>query len=89
MVNLVLAFALLEAVLLVAWHRRTGGGIAAADLLPNLAAGFCLLAALRAALGGAAWPWIAAALLGALVAHLLDLRRRWRPAVFGWRGVSS
>lgn len=76
-VDLILAFVVMEAVLLVAWHRRTGGGVAAADLLPNLAAGFCLLAALRAALGGAAWPWIALALLGSLVAHLLDLRRRW------------
>lgn len=77
-VDLILVFVALEAVLLVAWHRRTGGGVAPADLLPNLAAGFCLLAALRVALGGAAWPWIALALLGSLIAHLLDLRRRWR-----------
>ena len=73
-----MALVLVEAALLIAWHRRTGGGVATADLLPNLAAGFCLLAALRAALGGAAWRWIALALLGSLLAHLLDLSRRWR-----------
>ena len=67
----------LEAALLAGWHRRTGGGVAAVDLLPNLAAGFCMLAALRLALAGAAWPWVAAALFGSGVAHLLDLRRRW------------
>ena len=77
-VNLVMGFVVLEAVLLIAWHRRTGGGVAAGDLLPNLAAGFCLLLALRAALGGAAWRWIGLALFGSLLAHLLDLRRRWR-----------
>lgn len=73
-----MGFVVLEAMILVAWRRRTGNGVAAADLLPNLAAGFCLLGALRAALGGAAWHWIAVALFGSLLAHLLDLRRRWR-----------
>ena len=67
----------LEAALLVVWHRRTGAGVAAADLLPNLAAGFCMLLAVRAALGGAAWVWIAVALAGSGVAHVFDLRRRW------------
>ncbi len=77
-VDLVMAFVVLEAAALPAWRRRTGAGVAAADLLPNLAAGFCLLLALRAAMAGAAWPWIALALLGSGLAHLLDLRRRWR-----------
>lgn len=77
-VDLIIGFVVVEAALLIAWHRRTGGGVAAADVLPNLAAGFCLLLALRAALAGAAWHWIALALFGSLLAHLLDLRRRWR-----------
>ena len=85
-VSLVMGFVVLEAALLVAWQRRTGEGVAAADLLPNLAAGFCLLVALRAALDGAAWHWLALRLLGAGAAHLLDLRRRWRRRdSSGWR----
>jgi hypothetical protein len=34
--------------------------------------------ALRGALVGAWWGWIAVGLLAALVAHLFDLQRRWR-----------
>jgi hypothetical protein len=40
--------------------------------------GICLLLAVRAALAGAAWPWVPMTLAAALVAHLLDLRSRWR-----------
>jgi O-antigen/teichoic acid export membrane protein len=47
------------------------------DLLANAAAGACLLLALRAALTGAGWAWVAAALCAALIAHLFDLVRRW------------
>lgn len=77
-VDAILAFMVVEAVLLIAWRARTGRGIAAADLLANLAAGATLLLALRAALAGAAWSWVAAALMAALVAHVADLSRRWR-----------
>jgi hypothetical protein len=69
---------LVEAIGLLAWRRRSGAGPGAAALMANLAAGGCLLAALRAALAGADWPWIAVALLAALAAHLADLRLRWR-----------
>lgn len=48
------------------------------DLLATLLAGLALLAALRLALGGADWRWLALALLAALIAHLFDLARRWR-----------
>jgi hypothetical protein len=40
--------------------------------------GMFLLLAVRAALAGAAWPWLPAALAAALAAHLLDLAGRWR-----------
>jgi len=40
--------------------------------------GVLFVAALYAALTGAAWPWIAAALAGAGVAHCVDLRVRGR-----------
>jgi hypothetical protein len=77
-VDLILAFTAIEAALLVAWHRRSGRGPAPADLLSNLMSGVCLMLALRGALVGAWWGWIAAGLLAALVAHLFDLQRRWR-----------
>jgi apolipoprotein N-acyltransferase len=44
---------------------------------PTLRAGAALLLALRAAITGAAWPWIAAWLAAAGLAHLADLRTRW------------
>jgi hypothetical protein len=77
-VDAILAFMLLEAVLLLAYRARTGRGVGAADLLANLAAGATLLLALRAALVGGTWLWVAAALAAALVAHLADLSRRWQ-----------
>jgi len=40
--------------------------------------GVCLMLAIRAAWVGAAWPWVPAALFGALIAHLFDLWVRWR-----------
>jgi len=47
-------------------------------LAGNLLAGGCLLLALRFALVGGAWWLVAACLAGSLLAHLLDLRQRWR-----------
>ncbi len=77
-VDLVLVLVAVEAALL-AWHcRRSGRGVPVAELLACLAAGACLLLALRAALVGASWVWTAAALAGAGVAHAADLGLRWR-----------
>jgi hypothetical protein len=53
------------------------------DILANVAAGFFLMLALRGALVEASWVWIAAALLGALIAHMVDLLRRVRTAKSG------
>jgi hypothetical protein len=69
---------LLEGIVLAAYHRRTGRGVAAGDLVGVLLAGAFLLLALRAALTGAAWSWVAVWLVAGLVAHLVDLVRRWR-----------
>ena len=76
-VDLILLLVLAEAAALLALHRATGRGPPLAALLPNLAAGACLLLALRAGLRGAAWPVVALCLLGSLLAHLTDLRARW------------
>ena len=76
-VDAILLLMALEGALIVLLRRRTGAGVPARDLVAMLAAGACLMLALRAALVGAAWPWIALALAAALAAHLADLRRRW------------
>jgi hypothetical protein len=77
-VDLILGLVVLEAALLAGWHARTGRGIPPAALAGTLGAGAGLLLALRAALVGAWWGWVAAALLAALLAHALDLLGRWR-----------
>jgi hypothetical protein len=43
-----------------------------------LLAGLFLLLALRGALAGAGWRWIALALTAACLAHVTDLGYRWR-----------
>ncbi len=76
-IDLILVLVVLEALTLAAYHRATGRGVAAADLLTNLASGACLLLAARLSLTGQDWQLIAVALAGSFVAHLLDLSRRW------------
>ena len=75
----VIAFTLLEMVVLALYHRATGRGLPARDFLPSLAAGVALMFALRAAITGAGGGWMAAGLIAAGLAHAADLRRRWRP----------
>lgn len=76
-VDIIIALVALECLLLVAYRKVTGRGITPLDIVFNLLAGACLLLALRAALGGSGWIWIAGWLSAALVAHLADLARRW------------
>lgn len=70
-----IAFLVVEAVLLLALAR---GRLGASGILLALLPGFCLLMALRAALTGAGWPWIALWVTASLPAHMLDLYRRLR-----------
>lgn len=79
-VDVALAVLVIE-VLWLAWHhRRTGHGLPPGQLFTNAGAGGSLMLALKAVLTGAAWPWIAAALLASLVFHVADLRLRWNQA---------
>jgi hypothetical protein len=73
-VDLALGLIAVEALWLAA--RRTAGLRA---LLATLLAGALLLLALRAALTGARWEWIALYLGAALGAHAVDLYLRLRP----------
>ncbi len=77
-VDLILGFMVLEGVALLAYGARTGEGLAPVDLLIGLVPGALLLLALRGALVASWWGWIALFLMAALLAHLADLRRRWR-----------
>lgn len=52
--------------------------LALRDVAASLAAGACLMLALRAALTGAAFPWTLLFLALALFAHLADLAARRR-----------
>ncbi|MGD0103961.1 MAG: hypothetical protein ABSC06_07975 [Rhodopila sp.] len=73
LIDAILVLTVFEALVVVRWR-----GLAAVATGLMLLPGVFLLLALRAALAGVPWPWVSAALGAALVAHLLDLRSRWR-----------
>jgi hypothetical protein len=73
-IDLILVFMVLEFAVLC-WRRRDQGR-AAIDVLIALAPGGLLMLAVRAALTGAGWMWIAGLLAASLPAHLMDLSRR-------------
>ena len=82
-VDVILVLVVVEAAGLVAYNRRTGRGIPARSLVGNLAAGFCLMLALRFGLSGRVddlegSALIGAALFAALLAHVADLFGRWQ-----------
>jgi hypothetical protein len=77
-IDLLIVFTLVEVLALWLWHRSGRGGVAPGDLLPNMASGLCLMAALRCALAGAGWPLVALWVSGSGLAHGWDLMRRWK-----------
>jgi len=77
-VDVILGLMVVE-IAIIAWlHRQDRSHLSPADAVVNSLAGVGLLFALRGALRGAHWTWIALALGGALVAHAADLVRRTR-----------
>lgn len=77
-IDIVIGITVLEALALLAYHRKTGKGVAGSQFMVNLLAGLSLMLALRLAVGGAAWAWVAASLMLAGAFHGLDLWRRWQ-----------
>nr|WP_294528619.1 hypothetical protein [uncultured Rhodopila sp.] len=73
LIDAILLLTVVEVVVLVRW-RGVRSRVAWGMILP----GMFLLLALRAALADAAWPWVPAALTGALVAHSAELWARFR-----------
>ncbi len=77
LIEAILAFTVIEWLMLAMYHRHTGRGVAPADVSRNLLSGLFLMLALREALVGGWWGWIAACLGASFLAHLGDLRRLW------------
>jgi hypothetical protein len=76
-VDVILAFMVLELIVLIIVRKKTGRGLTTGKLMVSLAAGAALLLALRSALAGQRWQSVAPWLIVALAAHVLDLKLRW------------
>jgi hypothetical protein len=84
-VDAIIALVAVEAVVLVVWRARTGGGLPVTETLANLSSGAALLLALRMAVTDSLSAYIPTVLLAALVAHVVDLACRWEAS----RNVSN
>jgi len=82
-IDLVLAFVLVEGLVLLSAWRFAGRGLRPREVVSALVPGACLMLALREALSGQSGAVIAAWLFAALVSHLADLALRWKKP---WRG---
>ncbi len=78
LVDLILALVAVEFVALALLWRSKRCGLSLADLLPNILAGALLLLALRLSLGGFGWLPCCACLAAAGIAHVVDIKRRWK-----------
>jgi hypothetical protein len=77
-VDFIIAIMVMEVMACVAWRWHSTRGLSLPEISSMVLAGFFLLLALRSALASADWRWIALFLLGSLIAHLFDLKMRWR-----------
>lgn len=75
-VLVILVLVMIEAAVLLVFHRKTGRGIRTVPMLANLAAGACLMLAIRAALLDQPWTSVGLFMALALVAHLVDFGSR-------------
>ncbi len=78
LIDIVIVATLVEWGALALLWRHSGRGVPPGVLTWILLPGLCLMLAVRSAMVGAPWYWLALLLLGAGVAHLVDLRGRWR-----------
>ena len=77
-IDAVILFTLLECVVLVIYHRRTGRGVAVRDFLANMVSGLCLMFALRCLATDVGAATVALFLLAAGLAHGVDILMRWK-----------
>lgn len=73
----IIVLMVLETVALLALRTITNNGVSLRALLPFMAAGICLMLALRTALVDGSWMVIAGMLMLAFVFHILDIALRW------------
>jgi hypothetical protein len=78
LIDLVIAFTLVECAALALYHRVTGRGVAPREFVVNMASGLCLMLALRCLARDAGATWVALFLLVAGLAHGTDIWLRWR-----------
>ena len=78
LVDLVIAFTLVEAAALLLYRSVTGRGVASGDFALNMLSGLCLMLALRGFARDSGVAWIALCLLGAGLMHGADIWLRWR-----------
>jgi hypothetical protein len=78
LINITIIVMVSEGVALTLWRRRTGRGLPVAAIWRMLLPGLCLMAVSWAVSVGEPWPFVPLALTAALIAHLADLRGRWR-----------
>ena len=79
-VDVVIAITIIEGIALAIYYRRTGNGVAPRHFVLNMAAGLCLMMALRFALTDAGWMMVALCLSASGIIHTLDLVSRWQRA---------
>lgn len=72
----VLALMFVEWIGLILVRKKMGIVIGPVELLVSLSAGAAILLALREALRGAPWQWVALWLVVSLICHLFDLKLR-------------
>ena len=77
-VDIMVLVVVAEVVAITLYRSRTGSGIPFVPLILNVGAGGSLMLALRAALIGSGWHWIAVFLLTSLVFHVADQANRWQ-----------
>jgi hypothetical protein len=75
-IDVIFFLVFLEAVFIAVYRGKTGRGVKLREVGASLLTGVFMLLALRCALVGERWPWIATWLLFALIAHLADLSGR-------------
>jgi hypothetical protein len=76
--DLVIALLVAEAIVLLAYARRTGGGLPPLEVLTGVGAGVALVLGLRAALVDAGWQAICLPLAAGGILHAVDLSLRLR-----------
>ncbi len=74
--DVMLIFMLVEAVCLLAYFFKTRRGLPPLAVFWMLLPGSCLVLAVRGALVGAEWGWIALAVSVSLLGHIGDFRQR-------------